>query len=180
MSEKPWDGRFAERTDTSVEAFTASIQTDKRLYPYDIEGSVAHCRMLATVGVITTMKPARCPRACGPSSASWTRAKFQFDDSLEDIHMHIEARLLQTIGQSRPEAAHRPQPQRPGRPGCAHVPARGDRAHRSGAGRRCAGCWTRPGRAAHRCDHAGLHPLAAGPTGAAGPSLDGLLRNVHP
>jgi pimeloyl-ACP methyl ester carboxylesterase len=53
MSEKPWDGRFAERTDTSVEAFTASIQTDKRLYPYDIEGSVAHCRMLAKVGVIT-------------------------------------------------------------------------------------------------------------------------------
>jgi argininosuccinate lyase len=50
MSEKPWDGRFAERTDTSVEAFTASIQTDKRLYPYDIEGSVAHCRMLAKVG----------------------------------------------------------------------------------------------------------------------------------
>ena len=42
MSDKPWDGRFSERTDTDVEAFTSSIQIDKRLYPYDIAGSIAH------------------------------------------------------------------------------------------------------------------------------------------
>ena len=53
MAEKPWDGRFSEKTDKSVEAFTASIAYDRRLYPYDIAGSIAHCRMLATVGVIT-------------------------------------------------------------------------------------------------------------------------------
>ena len=52
MSEKPWDGRFAEGTDTCVEAFTSSIQIDRRLYPYDIEGSIAHCRMLARAGII--------------------------------------------------------------------------------------------------------------------------------
>ena len=48
MAEKPWDGRFAEKTDKSVEAFTASIAYDRRLYPYDIDGSIAHCRMLAS------------------------------------------------------------------------------------------------------------------------------------
>jgi argininosuccinate lyase len=47
MPEKPWDGRFTEKTDRSVESFTSSIAFDKRLYLYDIEGSIAHCRMLA-------------------------------------------------------------------------------------------------------------------------------------
>ena len=44
MSKKTWDGRFSEKTDRMVEAFTSSIDIDKRLYPYDIEGSIAHCR----------------------------------------------------------------------------------------------------------------------------------------
>ena len=47
MTDKPWDGRFSEKTDTSVEAFTASIDVDKRLYAHDIDGSIAHSRMLA-------------------------------------------------------------------------------------------------------------------------------------
>jgi argininosuccinate lyase len=98
MSEKPWDGRFAERTDTSVEAFTASIQTDKRLYPYDIEGSVAHCRMLAKVGVISDDEAGALSEGLWAIKRELDQGKFQFDDSLEDIHMHIEARLLQTIG----------------------------------------------------------------------------------
>ena len=53
MSEKPWEGRFAEKTDRLVESFTASIDVDRHLYTYDIEGSVAHCRMLARAGIIT-------------------------------------------------------------------------------------------------------------------------------
>ena len=52
MAEKLWNGRFAERTDHSVETFTASIAFDKRLYAYDIEGSVAHCRMLVRQRII--------------------------------------------------------------------------------------------------------------------------------
>ncbi|MBR9982854.1 MAG: argininosuccinate lyase [Desulfatitalea sp.] len=98
MSEKPWDGRFAERTDTSVEAFTASIQTDKRLYPYDIEGSVAHCRMLAKVGVITDDEAGTLVEGLWRIKRELDQGQFQFDDSLEDIHMHIEARLLQEVG----------------------------------------------------------------------------------
>ncbi|MCJ7614943.1 MAG: argininosuccinate lyase, partial [Desulfobacterales bacterium] len=53
MSEKLWDGRFSEKTDRLVEAFTSSINIDKRLYSYDIEGSIAHCRMLAKQSIIT-------------------------------------------------------------------------------------------------------------------------------
>ena len=53
MSEKPWNGRFSEKTHKLVEAFTSSIDVDKRLYPYDIKGSIAHCRMLAKQGIIT-------------------------------------------------------------------------------------------------------------------------------
>ena len=50
--EKPWGGRFSGHTDKQVEAFTASIHFDKRLYRYDIEGSIAHAKMLATQGLI--------------------------------------------------------------------------------------------------------------------------------
>ncbi|EGQ63289.1 argininosuccinate lyase, partial [Acidithiobacillus sp. GGI-221] len=53
MSEKMWGGRFAAGTDRLVEAFTASIQVDRRLYAEDIRGSMAHARMLGRVGVLT-------------------------------------------------------------------------------------------------------------------------------
>ncbi|MBI5063576.1 MAG: argininosuccinate lyase [Desulfatitalea sp.] len=98
MSEKPWDGRFSERTDASVEAFTSSIQTDKRLYPYDIEGSVAHCRMLAKVGVITHEEAGELSEGLWRIKRELDQGNFKFSDSLEDIHMHIEARLLQEVG----------------------------------------------------------------------------------
>ncbi len=98
MSDKPWDGRFAEGTDTSVEAFTSSIQVDKRLYPYDIEGSMAHCRMLAKVGVITNEEANQLVEGLGHIKRELDHDQFVFDDSLEDIHMHIEARLLQDVG----------------------------------------------------------------------------------
>ena len=53
MSDKIWDGRFSDKTDPSVEAFTSSIDIDKRLYSYDIDGSIAHLRMLAEKSIIT-------------------------------------------------------------------------------------------------------------------------------
>ncbi len=98
MSDKPWDGRFAEGTDTSVEAFTSSIQVDRRLYPYDIEGSMAHCRMLAKVGVITSEEANALVEGLGRIKRDLDHGNFEFNDSLEDIHMHIEARLLHDVG----------------------------------------------------------------------------------
>jgi argininosuccinate lyase len=98
MSSKPWDGRFGEGTDVSVEAFTSSIQIDKRLYPYDIEGSIAHCRMLAKVGVITDDEANQMVQGLGRIKHDLDHDKFEFSDNLEDIHMHIEARLSHDLG----------------------------------------------------------------------------------
>jgi argininosuccinate lyase len=98
MAEKPWEGRFSEKTDKSVEAFTASVAYDRRLYPYDIAGSIAHCRMLAKVGVITDEEAAQLIQGLGTVKRELDRGDFTFEDSLEDIHMHVEARLLQVVG----------------------------------------------------------------------------------
>jgi argininosuccinate lyase len=98
MSGKLWDGRFSEKTDHSVEAFTASIEIDRRLYPYDIEGSIAHSKMLAKVHIISDEEAALLIKGLSEIKGELDRGTFQFDDSLEDIHMHIEARLLQKIG----------------------------------------------------------------------------------
>ena len=98
MANKLWDGRFAERTDQSVEAFTASIDIDKRLYRYDIEGSVAHCQTLAKAGVISDEEASVLIEGLGQIAREIEHGEFEFDVSLEDIHMHIESRLLQKVG----------------------------------------------------------------------------------
>ncbi len=98
MTDKPWQGRFTEKTDRGVEAFTASIDIDKRLYPYDIEGSIAHCTMLAKASIITTDEAAILCKGLEKIKADLDRGEFKFDDSLEDIHMHIEAQLHAEVG----------------------------------------------------------------------------------
>jgi len=98
MSEKPWDGRFSEKTDKLVEAFTSSIRIDCRLYVYDIEGSIAHCKMLAKVGIITDEEASVLVRGLEQIKTEIEQGHFRFDDSLEDIHMHIEDRLFQIVG----------------------------------------------------------------------------------
>ncbi len=98
MIEKPWEGRFAEKTDRSVELFTSSIDVDKRLYAYDIDGSIAHCRMLAHTGIITHEEAEKLIEGLGAIQREIQRGKFLFDHGLEDIHMHIETRLFQEVG----------------------------------------------------------------------------------
>jgi len=98
MTEKPWQGRFSEKTDRAVEAFTASIDIDRRLFPYDIEGSIAHCRMLAHTGIIGEEEADKLVEGLGRILRELERGEFPFDDGLEDIHMHIEARLVQLVG----------------------------------------------------------------------------------
>ncbi len=98
MGEKPWDGRFSEKTAKVVETFTASIDVDSRLYPYDIEGSVAHCRMLARTGIIAQNEADVLIRGLNEIRGLLDRGEFEFDQRLEDIHMHIETRLFQLVG----------------------------------------------------------------------------------
>jgi len=98
MTDKPWDGRFAEKTDRMVEAFTSSHAVDRRLYADDIDGSVAHCRMLARAGILSEEEAATLVEGLGRIRRDIERGRFAFSDDLEDIHMHIEARLLQEVG----------------------------------------------------------------------------------
>ena len=98
MAKKLWDGRFSEKTDRIVEDFTSSIDIDKRLYSYDIQGSIAHCRMLAKTSIISEEDAPSLIEGLGMIKRELDRGDFQFDKSLEDIHMHIEARLVEKVG----------------------------------------------------------------------------------
>jgi argininosuccinate lyase len=95
---KPWGGRFTESTDAFVEAFTASIGFDKRLYRHDIAGSIAHARMLAHVGIITADESTHIVQGLENILADIERGDFAWSVALEDIHMNIEARLIDRIG----------------------------------------------------------------------------------
>jgi argininosuccinate lyase len=98
MSEKLWDGRFTEGTDALVERFTASIDVDRRLHEWDIEGSIAHARMLAETGVITAEEAETLARGLKEVRREIAAGEFVYDDSLEDIHMHVESRLFEIVG----------------------------------------------------------------------------------
>ena len=98
MSDKTWHGRFAQKTDRMVETFVASIDFDRRLYPYDISGSVAHCRMLAKCGIITDEEADTLAEGLDQIRKELDSGEFAFDQALEDIHMHIETRLAEKVG----------------------------------------------------------------------------------
>jgi argininosuccinate lyase len=97
---KPWGGRFQQATDPGVEAYTASIQFDRRLYKYDIAGSVAHARMLAKCGLLTRAEADKIAAGLEEIGGEIERGEFRFDPSLEDIHMAIEARLIEKVGEA--------------------------------------------------------------------------------
>ncbi len=96
--EKPWGGRFTEPTDAFVEAFTASVTFDKRLYAHDIRGSVAHAQMLAHVGVLTMAESESIIRGLEAIKEEIEQGQFDWSIALEDVHMNIEARLIERIG----------------------------------------------------------------------------------
>ena len=95
---KLWGGRFASRTAGSVEAFTASIDIDARLYRHDIEGSIAHAKMLARRRIISSREARKIVRGLKAILREIESGKFRFSSADEDIHMNIERRLIQKIG----------------------------------------------------------------------------------
>jgi len=92
-------GRFKKAADKLASQYTASIPFDWRLYPYDIAGSIAHARMLAKQGIISAQEAETITQGLAAIKGEITRGKFQFQPELEDIHMHIEARLLEKVGE---------------------------------------------------------------------------------
>jgi argininosuccinate lyase len=99
-SQKPWGGRFTESTDAFVEAFTASVSFDQRLYRYDIQGSSAHARMLEKVGVLSESELDSILTGLEQIEQDIEQGNFQWSVSLEDVHMNIEARLTALIGEA--------------------------------------------------------------------------------
>ncbi|MBU1641176.1 MAG: argininosuccinate lyase [Proteobacteria bacterium] len=95
---KMWGGRFAEKTAASVEAFSASIHYDSRLYRQDIAGSMAHAKMLAHQGLITDQERDQIMKGLGEIRVEIESGTFVFKPELEDIHMNIEKALADKIG----------------------------------------------------------------------------------
>ena len=95
-----WGGRFREPTDTTVEAFTASVDFDRRLYRQDIAGSVAHATMLAEVGVIDRVERDAIVAGLREIESDIEAGRFEWSSSLEDVHMNVEAALTERIGEA--------------------------------------------------------------------------------
>ena len=95
-----WGGRFAEGPSAIMAAINASIGFDRKMWRQDIQGSLAHAAMLAHVGIITAEDEAAIRNGLGKIAARIEAGDFPFDDALEDIHMNIEARLTETIGEA--------------------------------------------------------------------------------
>jgi argininosuccinate lyase len=96
MSQKTWGGRFKEKTDEALERFNASIGFDRRLYAQDIEGSKAHCRMLAKQGIITRAEASKILRGLAEIKKDLDRGVL--DGAYEDIHTLVEKALVERVG----------------------------------------------------------------------------------
>lgn len=96
---KPWGGRFSQTTDSSVEKFTESVSYDYRLYKHDITGSIAHTRMLAKSGILSTNEGDQIITGLNAILEQIETGRFDWKIGLEDVHMNIEAALVERIGE---------------------------------------------------------------------------------
>ncbi len=95
-----WGGRFAEATDTFVQRFTASQDFDRLLAPQDIRGSLAHARMLAVQGILSKTEFEEIESGLATIALEIKEGRFDWRVDREDVHMNIEARLTEIIGET--------------------------------------------------------------------------------
>jgi argininosuccinate lyase len=100
MKQKMWDGRFEESSSELLEEFNASIFFDNKLYKEDIKGSIAHAKMLSSVGIITDEEYEAIKKGLHQVLGEIESGEFKFDISQEDIHMAVEGRLTEIIGEA--------------------------------------------------------------------------------
>ena len=91
-------GRFSEATDAFVEEFTASVSFDQRMYAQDISGSIAHARMLQKIDVLSQEEFDLIEQGLTQILAEIEANQFNWQVALEDVHMNIESRLIELIG----------------------------------------------------------------------------------
>jgi len=95
---KAWSGRFREKTAPEVERFTESVSFDQRLYRQDILGSIAHARMLARQGIVSPEDARGIETGLREIARDIQGGRFRFSSEREDVHMNIEGRLIDKIG----------------------------------------------------------------------------------
>ncbi|MGH7821058.1 MAG: argininosuccinate lyase [Candidatus Binatia bacterium] len=95
---KLWEGRFAAAPSRIAERYTASLGFDRRLWPFDLRGSEAHCRMLARQRIIPRADAARIVKGLARIRRELASGKFRFLGSDEDVHSAIERRLIELVG----------------------------------------------------------------------------------
>src|SRR5690348_2008636 len=100
MSNKMWGGRFAASPDAIMEEINASIDFDQRLAAQDITGSKAHAAMLAKQGIVSKADAAEMRRGLDLVLKEISAGRLAFSRALEDIHMNVESRLKELIGES--------------------------------------------------------------------------------
>jgi len=98
VAEKAWGGVFDQATDRRVEKFTESVSFDRRLYAQDIDASIAHAKMLASVGLLSPDECQQIVQSLGDIREEIEQERFLFHIELEDIHMHIERALIDRLG----------------------------------------------------------------------------------
>src|ERR1051325_6518196 len=98
-TEKSWQARISESTDKLAASFVESISYDKRLYKHDVAGSIAHAAMLAKVGLITEDERGEIEEGLRSIERDIEADNLKFDISNEDIHMVVEAELINRIGE---------------------------------------------------------------------------------
>jgi len=93
-----WGGRFTESTDAFVQAFTASVEFDQRMAREDINGSIAHATMLAEQGILTEIEAHNIIDGLRQIEGEIEAGKFSWSITREDVHMNVESRLIDLIG----------------------------------------------------------------------------------
>ncbi len=96
--DRRWSGRFSEAVSERVKRYTASVEFDRRLAAADIQGSLAHARMLAAQGVLSADDLAAIQRGMGQIAAEIEAGRFEWSLDAEDVHLNIERRLTALVG----------------------------------------------------------------------------------
>ena len=173
---RTWGGRFSGDTDARVADFTRSIEIDAALAADDIAGSIAHVRGLGRAGLLTDDEVGSLTDGLMALARDAAAGTLDWDPTLEDVHMNVEAALVREGRAAGRQAPHRAFAQRPGRDGPAPLDASGDRRPRSRAARVRARAGrprgTRGDRGPARHD-----PHPAGPAGPVRPSPAGVRRD---
>ncbi len=96
---RPWSGRFSEPATELARSFTASVSFDRRLAEFDIEGSIAHARMLAATGIIGENDLASIEKGLAQIRSEIREGRFPWSEEHEDVHFNIERRLTELVGE---------------------------------------------------------------------------------